>query len=493
MQNIKLGDEMEVRVRFAPSPTGHLHIGGARTALFNFLYARQHNGKFILRIEDTDIERSTEDSLKQLISSLTWLGLTWDEGPEIGGEFGPYLQSDRLELYNLYSDKLLKEGKAYRCFCTAEELALERDKNLKAKQTPKYSGKCSNLSEFEIKKKLDEKIPFTIRFKVEKDINIEFKDHVHKKVSINTAMIGDFVIVRSNGLATYNFAVVIDDALMKITHVFRGDDHISNTPKQILIFKAMGFSIPEFGHLSMILGKDGSRLSKRHGATSVEEFKEIGYLPDAMVNYLALLGWYPKEGKDGKVEEILDQGELIEQFDIDSVSKHPARFNLKKLDWVNTQYIKKLSDKKLIQFAKPFLEKEGLWNADDLEGMKKIIGIIKFYISKISDFPEYAKLFFKEFKMDEKLYSTIFNSETKILAESLLEGFSNLEDYSPESIFPVLKEVTKKTKIKGRDFYMPLRLILTGQEHGPDINNIISVFGKDRMIKLLNNFIEFKK
>jgi len=280
-----------VRTRFAPSPTGYLHIGGARTALYNWIFARQNNGKFVLRIEDTDAERSTEESIEAILESMKWLNLDWDEGPEKDGDYGPYFQSKRLDIYNKYLDKLIEEGKAYRCFCTPEELAEKKEKARKEKKQYKYDGKCRNLSKEEINKNLKENKPFVIRLKVPQNEEIIFNDIVRGEIKVNTSIYDDFIIRRSDGYPVYNFAVVIDDALMKINYVIRGDDHISNTPKQILIYKALDFKVPDFAHLSMILGEDKTRLSKRHGATSIQQFKEEGYLPEALINYLARLGW----------------------------------------------------------------------------------------------------------------------------------------------------------------------------------------------------------
>ena len=283
----------EVRVRFAPSPTGYLHIGGARTALFNWLFARKHNGKLVLRIEDTDTERLKADSVSQILVSLKWLGLNWDEGPEVGGPNGPYFQSQRLEIYKKYVDQLLKEGKAYYCFCTPAELEAQREKQRQAKQPFRYARTCRDLSKEEVEKRLAAGEPHSIRIKIPVDGTMTVHDLIHGDVEFDLTQFDDFVIVKSNGIPTYNFAVVIDDYLMQITHVLRAEEHLSNTPKQILIYEALGFKVPKFGHMPMILAPDRSKLSKRHGATSVEEFRSQGYLAPAIVNYLTLLGWAP--------------------------------------------------------------------------------------------------------------------------------------------------------------------------------------------------------
>ncbi|MEK7812777.1 MAG: glutamate--tRNA ligase, partial [Candidatus Desantisbacteria bacterium] len=343
-----------IRVRFAPSPTGYLHIGGSRTALFNWLFAKHNQGTFVLRIEDTDIERSSQGSEGTIISSLRWLGLDWDEGPDIGGEFGPYRQCERLAIYNEYAEELLKQGKAYYCYCIEEELEERRTQALAEKRTPGYDGRCRNLSTKEQEQlKASGRKP-SIRFHVPDEIPaVIIQDEVRGQVVFQPDTLKDFVIVRSNGVASYNFAVVIDDSLMKITHVIRGEDHLSNTPKQILIYQALGFNLPHFAHLPLMLGEDGSRLSKRHGATSTEAFKDMGYLSEAMVNYLALRGW--AEG-DGINRELYAACDLIDCFSIEGVSKSAAIFDMQKLTWMNGIYIRQLPPDELTQLCLPYIE-----------------------------------------------------------------------------------------------------------------------------------------
>jgi glutamyl-tRNA synthetase len=340
-----------MRLRFAPSPTGYIHVGNVRTALFNFLHSKKHNGKFILRIEDTDIERSTKEYEESLLKSIKWLGLSWDEGPDVDGEFGPYRQSERTDIYKKYALKLMEEGKAYYCFCTPEELEVEREKARKAGQPYKYSGKCRNIPPEEGEKRVKNGEKAVIRFKMPQEKDFKYKDLIRGEISFDLNLFGDFVIIRSNGLPSYNYAVVIDDHFMKITDIIRGEDHISNTPKQIKLYEAFGWTPPNFGHLSMVLGPDGSPLSKRHGATSLIQFDEMGYLPEALLNYLAMLGWAPPEER-----EILTLKELIELFDITKVSKSGAIFDYNKLNWVNRKHIQALSEEELIIRGERFLK-----------------------------------------------------------------------------------------------------------------------------------------
>jgi nondiscriminating glutamyl-tRNA synthetase len=344
----------EIRVRFAPSPTGPLHIGGARSALFNFLLAKKLGGKFILRIEDTDRERSSRESEVNIYESLKWLGMNWDEGPDVGGAYGPYRQMERLDIYQEYTQKLLAEGKAYYCYCSEEELEKERQEALAQGGSPQYSGKCRLLSAEGREKYEAEGRKPVVRFRVPEDKEIVINDLVRGEVAFQSEEVGDFIIVKSDGIPTYNYAVVIDDALMKISHVIRAEEHLSNTPRQILLYEALGFEIPQFAHISLILGKDRSKMSKRHGATSVVQYKEEGYLPEAVVNFLALLGWAP-EGE----AEIFSLEELIKEFSLERVAKNPAVFDMEKLRWINGIYLRECSLDKLTELALPYLIKAG--------------------------------------------------------------------------------------------------------------------------------------
>lgn len=338
----------EVRVRFAPSPTGYLHIGGARTALFNWLFARKMGGKLILRIEDTDIERLKEDSVSQILTSLKWLGINWDEGPEAGGEYGPYYQSERFDIYKKYAQQLLDEGKAYYCFCTTEDLAAQREKQRAAKQPFRYARTCRDIPAEEAKARIAAGEPYSIRIKIPAEGSITVHDLIHGEVTFNMDQFDDFVIVKSNGIPTYNFAVCVDDHLMGITHVLRAEEHLSNTPKQLLVYEALGWEPPKFGHMPMILAMDRSKLSKRHGATSVEEFRSQGYLPEAIINYLTLLGWGP-----GDEREIFTLEETVKLFELEQMSKKAAIYDTKKLTWMNGQYLSELPLEKFCRMLSP--------------------------------------------------------------------------------------------------------------------------------------------
>jgi len=346
----------EIRVRFAPSPTGPLHIGGARSALFNYLLARRNKGKFILRIEDTDLERSSRESERNILDSLKWLGIDWDEGPDVGGPYGPYRQTERLEKYREFAERLLQAGQAYYCYCTEEEIEARRQEFISRGELPRYNGRCSNLTEEERQEFIKQGRKPAVRFRVPHDQEIVINDLVRGQVTFESNGIGDFVIVKSDGIPTYNFAVVVDDYLMKISHVIRAEEHLSNTPRQVLLYRALGLPEPQFAHISLILGEDRSKMSKRHGATSVIQYQELGYLPEALVNFLALLGWSP-EGE----EEILSKEDLIMKFSLDRVAKNPAVFDQEKLYWLNGMYIRQSSMERLLGLALPLLQKAGFW------------------------------------------------------------------------------------------------------------------------------------
>ncbi|WP_456454950.1 glutamate--tRNA ligase [Thermovibrio sp.] len=476
---------MSVRVRFAPSPTGFMHVGNARTALFNYLFARHHRGKFILRIEDTDLERHSEEAVKVIYEALKWMGIEWDEGPDVGGNYGPYRQSERKEIYKEYIEKLKEKGLVYECFCTPEELEKIRKEQLERGEPPRYTGKCRNLTEEEKEKLRKEGRKPVLRFKVPKDRVIKFKDLVKGEIEINSNQLGgDFVIVRSNGMPVYNFVVVIDDALMEITHVIRGEDHISNTPKQILLYEALGFKVPQFAHLPMILGSDRSKLSKRHGATSVKEFKEKGYLSEAFVNFLALLGWYPKDGK-----EVLSMEELIERFDIKDVNSAPAVFDTTKLNWLNQVYIRRYPLSKLTELTIPYLERAGL-NPEKFprKWLEKVIEVIREYFTTLSDAPKYAELFLKD-EIEIEPEALKFLKENPQRVEVIKLFYDKLKEFSKEidqeSFKALVKEVGKELKAKGKNLFMPIRIGITGKTSGVELPILAELLGRERLIKRL--------
>lgn len=481
----------DVRVRFAPSPTGPLHIGGARSALFNYLLARRLGGKLVLRIEDTDLERSSRESEVNIMDSLKWLGISWDEGPDVGGSYGPYRQTERLDTYRNFTQKLLDEGKAYYCYCTEEELEEERKACLARGEMPRYSGKCSNLTPEEKKRYEAEGRKPVIRFRVPKDQEIVVQDLVRGNVSFDSNGIGDFVIVKSDGIPTYNYAVVIDDSLMKISHVMRAEEHLSNTPRQILIYQALGFEVPKFAHISLILGKDRTKMSKRHGATSVVQYKELGYLPEAVVNFLALLGWSP-EGE----EEIFTMEEIIEQFSLDRVAKNPAVFDMDKLKWINGIYIRKTEKERIIKLALPYLQKADFVSKnpgqEEMEWVELVVDALAESLSAVSEIVEHlGMLKSEEIAPENEEAENILKEDTfPTVANSFWQKLKDLPEVKPENVKPLFKAVTKELKLGGKKVYMPLRIALTGEMHGPELFYIIPILGKDLTYKRLQKAVE---
>ena len=478
----------EIRVRIAPSPSGNLHIGTARTALFNYLFARKNNGKYILRIEDTDAERTSRAYIDNIFDSLKALGLNWDEGPEVGGNYGPYTQSERFDIYPKYAQELLDKGFAYECFCTPEELEAEKEEASKNKKAYVYSKKCENLTEEEKEELRKQGRKPAIRFSVSKaqkafhDSSVlHFNDMVKGDLHQDTNLIGDFVIMKSNGTPTYNFAVVIDDMLMKISHIIRGEDHISNTFKQILIYEALGAKIPEFGHLGMILAPDRSKLSKRHGATAVSEFVEKGYLTEALLNFVALLGWSPSDGV-----EIKTLDEIVQDFRIHEVSSSNSIFEYDKLNWMNGQYIKKMDIKELTQKAKPYLSKYDLSELTE-EQLEKVIAATREPITVLSDLTNDTSYFFcKYIEYEEGVKEANIDTEQ---AQNILKYFnSKLDEYdfeNEERLHEQLADFRTYFKeqfgIKPKVTMWTIRAALTGRTHGADMGVILDVLGKDKV------------
>jgi nondiscriminating glutamyl-tRNA synthetase len=471
-----------VRVRFAPSPTGYLHVGNARTAIFNYLYTRKHGGKFILRLEDTDFVRSTRESVELILQDLRWLGIPWDEGPDMGGPHGPYRQSERLDIYRDYAQKLIKTGAAYYCYCTPEELETQRRDLLARKAPLRYTGKCRNLTAKEQKDLEAQGRRPTIRFRVGEDLIITFVDAIRGEVSFNTKVIGDFVLVRSDGVAAYNFAVVIDDALMEINHVIRGEDHLSNTPRQIILEQALGFPQPQFAHLPMILGPDHTRLSKRHGANSVGEFREAGILPEALVNYLALLGWSP-----GDDREILSLEEMIEEFSLSHVAKSAAVFDCAKLTWMNGNYIRKSKLEQVVEGCLPYLKQAGYVSdepsVEEERRLFDIIATIQDRLETLSDVTEQAEIFFQPVHPNAEA-NQIAKEGKRVIAcfEKIL---ANAKEADRKSFKIILNQVKEETGIKGKNLFIPVRVALTGQTHGPDLAAIFEIIGKAESLNRL--------
>ena len=465
---------MTVRVRFAPSPTGLLHVGNARTALFNWLFARQKDGVFVLRIEDTDIERSAEEYEKRLIDDLRWLGLDWDEGPDTGGDFGPYRQSQRLDIYEKHTQKLLEEGKAYYCFCPPEEIEKEREKAIALGKMPVYSGKCRSLSLEEARQKVDAGDPAAIRLRTPGKGTLSYDDLVRGGLHFDLNLVGDPVIVRSNRLPAYNYAVVVDDALMKISHVIRGEDHISNTPRQLLVYKALSFPPPKFAHLSMVMGKDNTRLSKRHGATAVDQFEKDGILPSALFNYLSLLGWAPPDG-----QEVLRQNELVRLFGLKKVSRSSAIFDYDKLSWINRQHIKQLASRQKAELAYPHLKKaeflpEKMSDAQQ-KWLEKMVEELSERIDRFSDFPREAAVLFEFSPSDMKE-----NVRQELTTECAVKGIrifaekiSQVSEFDYEKFAAIAQKIREETGCKGRELYHPLRIVLTAEGSGLDLDKFI--------------------
>jgi len=483
----------EIRVRIAPSPSGNLHVGTARTALFNYLFAKKHNAKFILRIEDTDAERTSQEYIDNIFDSLKALGLNWDEGPDIGGSYGPYTQSERFDIYPKYVQELLDKGFAYECFCTPEELEAEKEEATKNRKPYVYSKRCQNLTEEEKAKLRAEGRKPAVRFSVEKARKafhespiLHFDDLVKGDLHQDTSLIGDFVIMKSNGSPTYNFAVVIDDMLMKISHIIRGEDHISNTFKQILIYEALGAEVPKFGHLGMILAPDRSKLSKRHGATAVSEFVEKGYLTDALINFVALLGWSPSDGV-----EIKNVDEIAQDFRIHEVSSSNSIFEYDKLNWMNSQYIKKLELKDLAEKLKPYLTKYDLSELSE-ENYLKMVEITREPLVLLSDITDAVPYFFGEYpEIDEEAQTNVLDTET---AQNVLkEVMKRIDSWDFDKLHEILEEFRgyfKEQGIKPKITMWAVRAAVTGRTRGADMCGIMEILGKDKVKKRIQKVIK---
>lgn len=485
----------DVRVRIAPSPSGNLHVGTARTALFNYLYAKKVGGKFVLRIEDTDAERTSQAYIDNIFDSLKALGLNWDEGPDVGGPYGPYTQSERFDIYPKYVQILLEKGFAYECFCTPEELEAEKEEATKNKKAYVYSKKCEKLNDIEKDRLRAEGRKPAIRFSVEKATKafhdssiIHYDDLVKGDLHQDTNLIGDFVIMKSNGSPTYNFAVVIDDMLMKISHIIRGEDHISNTFKQILIYEALGAEVPRFGHLGMILAPDRSKLSKRHGATAVSEFVEKGYLTDALINFVALLGWAPSDGN-----EIKSVDEIAQDFRINEVSSSNSIFEYDKLNWMNSQYIKKLDINDLKERLKPFLTKYDLSTMTD-EQYTHMVEITRDPLTILSDITDAVSYFFGEdVEIDPEVQTTVLDTE---VSQDVLKTFAEQAkdwEWTEENLHEKLEEFRgfyKEKGVKAKVTMWAIRAAVTGRTRGADMVGTLVILGKDKTLHRVTKAIK---
>lgn len=481
----------EVRVRYAPSPTGHLHIGNARTALFNYLFARNQNGKFIIRIEDTDKKRNIEGGEESQLKYLRWLGIDWDESTDVGGDYGPYRQSERIDIYAKYYQELLEQGLAYKCYCSEEEIEQEREEQIARGEMPRYSGKHRNLTkEEQVAYEKEGRLP-SIRFRVPESKIYAFNDMVKGEISFESDGIGDFVIVKKDGTPTYNFAVAVDDYLMKISHVLRGEDHISNTPKQMMIFEALGWEYPIFGHMTLIVNENRKKLSKRDESIIqfIEQYEELGFLPEALFNFIGLLGWSP-----GGEEEIFSKEQFIEIFDATRLSKSQALFDTQKLTWMNNQYLKTIEVDKLTQLSLPHLIKAGRlrsdMNPDQLQWAKELIALFQEKMSYGEQIVELTEIFFTpdvEFEEDAK--AILQEEQVPSVLAAFLEEIKTLDAFGAQEIKVAMKTVQKSTGFKGKQLFMPIRVATTGQTHGPDLPTAIHLLGKDKIISRLEKLI----
>jgi glutamyl-tRNA synthetase len=472
-----------VRVRFAPSPTGYLHLGSLRTALFNYLFARNNGGKFILRIEDTDQSRKVEGAAENLINVLTTMGLDYDEGPNVGGDYGPYYQSQRLDLYKKYCDELLEKGFAYYAFETEAELEEMRKVQQMQGRQSMYDRRARNLTENEIREKLASVIPYVIRLKVPLDTEIKFTDLVRGTVKIDTNLIDDQVLLKSDGFPTYHLANVVDDHLMKITHIIRGEEWLTSVPKHIILYNAFDWEIPQMAHVPLILNPDKTKLSKRQGDVATEDYLKKGYLGEALLNFMALLGWNPGEGEK---REIFTKDELIKMFTLERINSAGAVFNIEKLNWMNSEYIKQYDLDKLVGIVIPYLNEGGIDTSDILK-TKRVVLAIRNYINKLDESAEQAKTYYKEIKLTDSEKETIQNETSKTVLESLISKIERVSEITMDNFKPLLNEIQKETNIKGKSLFMPVRLALTGEEHGPELGIIAYVFGKEEVLKRLKN------
>ncbi|MBW3111336.1 glutamate--tRNA ligase [Bacillus sp. MCCB 382] len=481
----------EVRVRYAPSPTGHLHIGNARTALFNYLYARSVGGKFIIRIEDTDKKRNIEGGEESQLKYLQWLGIDWDESTDKPGEYGPYRQSERNHIYEQYLNELLENGKAYKCYCTEEELEAEREAQSAAGQMPRYSGKCRNLTKEEQEKLAAEGRQPSIRFRVPAGKVYSFNDIVKEDVSFESDGIGDFVIAKKDGTPTYNFAVAVDDYLMKITHVLRGEDHISNTPKQLMIFEALGWEAPVYGHMTLIVNESRKKLSKRDESIIqfIEQYEALGYLPEALFNFIALLGWSPK----GE-EELFSRAEFIDIFDPERLSTSSALFDNQKLTWMNNQYMKNLELDQVVELSLPHLISAGkldeTMSDEQREWASRVISLYQEQMSFGAEIVELSDMFFKtDLEYDEEAKAVLDEEQVPEVLQAFLNEIEALENYEAAEIKSSIKAVQKATGHKGKKLFMPIRVAVTGQTHGPELPNAIELLGKDTVKHRLQSLL----
>lgn len=480
-----------IRVRYAPSPTGHLHIGNARTAIFNYLFARHHGGKFIIRIEDTDVKRNVAGGEENQLTYLRWLGVDWDESVDVGGAYGPYRQTERLDIYKQYWSQLVERGEAYYCYCTEEELEAEREEQSARGLTPRYSGKCRHLSAEERQaREAEGRVP-SVRFVVPAGREYAFDDMVKGTISFTSDEIGDFVIVKKDGIPTYNFAVVVDDHEMRISHVLRGEDHISNTPRQLMIYEALGWKPPTFAHMTLIVNEQRRKLSKRDESIIqfIEQYDALGYLPETLFNFITLLGWSP-EGE----EEIFSREEFIQMFNTARLSKSPAVFDTEKLRWMNNHYMKKADPERIAKLCIPHLQQAG-YLSEELDDASRayayeLIALYQEQLNYAAEIVELSRMFFlEEPEFEEEARTVLAEPQVPEVLKAFLGQVEAADELSPEAVGAMLKQVQKATGAKGKQLFMPIRAAITGQTHGRDLNRTISLLGRDKVIRRLQQQI----
>lgn len=476
-----------VRVRFAPSPTGYLHIGNARTALFNYLFARRNNGSFILRIEDTDRERSAKEYETALMEDLKWFGIDWDEGPDVGGDFDPYRQMDRLDIYRELSEKLLKEGKAYKCYCTKEEID-ERNRQAGRNESSGYDNHCRDLTAEDAAKFENEGRKPALRFRFPQK-TVKVNDLIRGEVTFESGHIPDFVIMKPDGMPVFHFAVVVDDYLMKITHVVRGEDHLSNTPKHIALFEALGAPVPQFAHMSMTLGPDKTRLSKRHGATSVRAYKDEGYLPEAFFNYISLLGWGAENSQD-----IFSKEELIQVFSIERCQKASAVFDPDKLLWMNGYYMRKTTPERILELSKPFLEKSGVikdgLSAEQVEYLEKAVALEQEKIKLLKEVPYHIGFFVKNPDYEEKAVNKYLTEAGKKVLAELLPALEGCKEWTIAGLEGAVRSFCEEKGYKPGDVFHPVRVAVSGKTKGPGLFEMLELLGSEKVTERIKRFTE---
>lgn len=478
----------EVRVRIAPSPTGNCHVGTARNALYNYIFARKNNGKMILRIDDTDLKRNSAESEKGIFEGLRWIGIEWDEGPDVGGPYGPYRQSERLDIYNRYIEQLIDKGKAYYCFCTEEELEEERKKQAARKETSVYSGKCRNLTKEQINEKLEAGLKPVVRLKVSDKI-IKFHDAVRGELTWDGSIIGDFIIRKSDGLPTYNFATVIDDWLMGISHVMRSQEHIPNTFNQVLIFEALGAEVPEFVHFPLLLNEDRTKISKRDGALFIGEYRDMGYLKEAVANFIALLGWNPGDG-----QEFLSIEDMINKFSLERINNSNVVFDFKKLEWFNGNYIRSKSVEELTELIIPFLKETDFFSVEDMDmkKLRKIVTVERERIKRLDEVKEVFRMFYVEpvsydIELIKESVKKIEIQDIVRLLDDSINELKSIDNWSKEYIETRMREFCERIGTKPKILFMLLRIAETGSKVSPPLFDTFEIIGKESTLKRLNN------